>query len=228
MTFRFGFFLWSLLVLSMILTVAPNVRADGWNKETIVTFSHPVEVPGEVLSPGTYVLRLADSQSDRQIVQIFTEDRRRLVATILAIPDYRLVATETPVISFEERPSGSPEAVGSWFYPGDNHGIRFVYPHSRMELAGNSQPAATSATRVVETTSNPEPPAVEAITPPADASVQQEQVEQMVAQNTPMPVMQSVPASLPKTAGNFMALPLAGFGLLFAGATMLRKARTRT
>jgi hypothetical protein len=228
MTFRFGFVLGSLLVLSTILTVAPNVRADGWNKETIVTFSRPVEVPGEVLSPGTYVLRLADSQSDRQIVQIFTEDRRRLVATILATPDYRLVATETPVISFEERPSGSPEAVGSWFYPGDNHGVRFVYPHSRMALAGNSQPAAASATRAVETTRNPEPPAMEAITPPADASVQQEQVGQMVAQNAPMPVMQSVPANLPKTAGNFMALPLAGFGLLFAGATMLRSTRSRT
>jgi Protein of unknown function (DUF2911) len=224
MTFRFRFVLRSLLVVLVALMVAPNVRADGWNKETVVTFSHPVEVPGKVLPAGTYVFKLLSNEADRRVVQIFSEDQAKLLATVMAIPDYRLVATEKPVISFEERPSGSPDAVGSWFYPGDNHGVRFVYPNLRMALADNSQPAATPAPPPAEATTTPAPPAVEAITTPIDASVQQEQERQIVARERPVQPMERVPSSLPKTASNFMALPLAGFGLLFAGATLLRNA----
>jgi hypothetical protein len=40
------------------------------------------------------------------------------------------------VIRFEERSSGEPEALKAWFYPGDNYGIEFVYPHERaVQLA---------------------------------------------------------------------------------------------
>src|SRR5215472_5344987 len=54
-------------------TMSPAV-ADEWNKETKLTFSAPVEIPGKVLDPGKYVFRLLDSSSDRNIVQIFSED----------------------------------------------------------------------------------------------------------------------------------------------------------
>jgi len=40
---------------------------------------------------------------------------------------------ETPdkaILQFEERPSGQPEALKSWFYPGYNSGVEFVYPTS--------------------------------------------------------------------------------------------------
>ena len=221
---RLKFALLSLLVALVTFVAAPSAMADGWDKETVVTFSSPVEVPGQVLLPGTYVFKLADSQSDRGIVQIFSEDHSRLLATILAVPDYRLTPTEKNVISFEERPSGTPEALHSWFYPGDNYGVEFVYPKSTTQLAAaNSQPATPAA------------PVAEAITPPtlpseqqADAVQQQEQ--QIVAQQTPaQPIlMESVPASLPKTAGNFLALPLIGLGLLCGGSTMLYRLRQQS
>ena len=215
-----------ILVVLVVFMVAPIAKADGWDKETIVTFSNPVEVPGQVLPRGTYVFKLADSQSDRHIVQIFTADHRKLLATILAIPDYRLTPTEKTMVSFEERPSGSPEAVGSWFYPGDNHGFKFVYPRSTTQLAADPQPAIPAAA--------PAAPPVEATapaTPPSErealVGTPQEEV-QIVAQATPVQPVQSVPASLPKTAGNFMALPLVGFGLLAGGSIILHKVRQRT
>ena len=105
----------------------PLVKADQW-KESTVDFDAPVQVPGQVLPPGKYVFKLADSQSDRHIVQIFTEDQQDLVATILAIPAYRLNPSDDTVITFEERPTGSPEAVKRWFYPGELYGVAFVYP----------------------------------------------------------------------------------------------------
>jgi hypothetical protein len=106
----------------------PSVRADVWNKESTVTFTAPVQIPNQVLSPGTYVFKLADSQSDRRIVQIFTEDQSKLIATVEAIPAYRLEPTGHALITFEEQPTGTPEAVKRWFYPGDMTGVAFVYP----------------------------------------------------------------------------------------------------
>ena len=211
----------SMLVVLIAFTLAPIAKADGWDKETVVTFSNPVEVPGQVLSAGTYVFKLADTQSDRHVVQIFTEDRK-LLATILAVPDYRLEPTEKTMISLEERPSGSPEAVGSWFYPGDNHGFKFVYPRSTTQLAANPQPA-TPAPAPAEATAPPTPPSER------EAVVSKAQEEPQVAtQETPVQSVESVPASLPKTAGNFMALPLLGFGLLAGGSIILHKVHQRT
>ncbi|HEY1755431.1 MAG TPA: hypothetical protein VGG72_08545 [Bryobacteraceae bacterium] len=111
--------------------MAVRATADEWDKKTTVTFNAPVEVPGTVLPAGTYVFKLLNSPSDRHIVQIYDADEKKLYATILAVPDYRLKPTDKPVLRFEERPSGQPEALEAFFYPGDNFGQQFVYPHKR-------------------------------------------------------------------------------------------------
>src|SRR6202522_2934393 len=115
---------------------SPNVKADDWNQKTVVTFSGPVETPGvhmkgwAVLPAGTYVFKILNSQSDRHIVQIFNQDETQVLTTILAIPNYRLHATNKTVITFRERPAGQPEAVRAWFYPGREWGEEFVYAKS--------------------------------------------------------------------------------------------------
>ena len=77
-----------------------------------------------------------DSNANRNIVQIFDRDEKMLYATILALPDYRLKPSDKTVIQFEERPSGEPPAIKAWYYPGDNSGVQFVYPHDRaVQLA---------------------------------------------------------------------------------------------
>src|SRR5579864_6678030 len=118
-------------------TLSPSARADEFNRKTVITFSGPVEIPGVhmvgwgVLPAGTYVFKVMDSQSDRHIVQIFSQDEKTVYATILAIPSYRLKATDKTVITFRERPAGQPEALRAWFYPGRQWGEEFVYPKAR-------------------------------------------------------------------------------------------------
>ena len=117
--------------------LAPNAKADPWNRKTVMTFSGPVEIPGVhlkgwgVLPAGTYVFKIMDSQSNRHIVQIFNKEETRVYATILAIPNYRLRATDKTVVTFRERPAGQPEALRAWFYPGRNWGEEFVYPKAK-------------------------------------------------------------------------------------------------
>jgi hypothetical protein len=121
------------------LVIAPQVKADTYNKMTTMTFSEPFEVPGvdaQILPAGTYVFKLLDSMSDRNIVQIFNADQTHVYTTILAIPNYRLKSTDKTVLTFAERGAGQPEAIKAWFYPGETWGQEFVYPKKRaIELA---------------------------------------------------------------------------------------------
>ena len=121
---------------TLVVMLTPGAVADEMDKKTIVTFNTPVEVPGKALPAGTYVFKLLDSTANRNIVQIYDKDEKHLLATMLAVPDYRLTPSDKPVIMFDERPSGTPPALKAWFYPGDTFGQQFVYPHKRaVELA---------------------------------------------------------------------------------------------
>jgi hypothetical protein len=141
--------------------LAPSALADEWNRKTIVTFSGPVEIPGVhlvgwgVLPAGTYVFKILDSLSDRHIVQIFSKDEKTIYATILAIPNYRIRATDKTVMTFSERPAGQPEALRAWFYPGRNSGEEFVYPKAKavaLAKATNVPVLFTTAELPQETT----------------------------------------------------------------------------
>lgn len=117
---------------------APRLKADEWNKRTVFTFSAPVEVPGKVLAPGTYVFKLANLETDRNMVEIYNQDETKLLGLFLTVPDYRMVPPSKPLIRFEETAAGNPEAIRAWFYPGDNYGNAFVYPKNRASQLAKS------------------------------------------------------------------------------------------
>jgi hypothetical protein len=112
----------------MFVLVAPAMRADEYNKLTYLTFSGPVQVPGAVLPAGTYMLKLADPDSGRRVIQIWDQEGKKLFTTLLSIPDQMIEAQDEPVVLFTERPSGEPQAIKAWFYPSDRYGYEFVYP----------------------------------------------------------------------------------------------------
>jgi LPXTG-motif cell wall-anchored protein len=207
----------------MLAAMLPQAKADEWNQKTTFTFSGPVEIPGKVLSPGTYVFKLADSQSDRNIVQVFNERENHLYGTYLAIPDYRLQPTGKPVITFEERAAGAPPAVHAWFYPGDNYGHEFVYPKVKTaELATASTaapppPPPATAQAPEENTTSPE------VTAPNNPPPPQENPE--VAQATPPSPPQTesqAPQTLPQTASQFSLMMLIGLLSLASGGLLWR------
>ena len=109
-------------------THVPGAKADDWNRKTIATFSDSVQIPGQVLPAGTYVFKLANT-NDRHIVQIWSADESQLCATVMAIPVYVSEPPDDVYFRIDERPSGEPQAVGAWFYPGDTCGNEFLHPH---------------------------------------------------------------------------------------------------
>lgn len=106
------------------------------SRTTIVTFSAPVALPGVTLPAGSYMFKLADSQTNRNIVQVFDKDRSKIFATILAIPAQREKPADETVITFRESPASMAPAVQYWYYPGETRGQEFAYPKKQaMEIA---------------------------------------------------------------------------------------------
>ncbi|HXJ43495.1 MAG TPA: hypothetical protein VNH18_29705 [Bryobacteraceae bacterium] len=123
-------------VVALTSFLAQPVLADEWNKKTEFQFSAPVQIPGHVLAPGKYVFQLANNEDSQDIVQVFSEasnGTESLVATEMAIPDYMSNTPDKPIIHFDEKPAGTPEAIHSWFYPGENTGWEFIYPKATTQ-----------------------------------------------------------------------------------------------
>jgi len=215
--------------MGLIGTMMPNAKADEWNQKTIFTFSGPVEIPGRVLFAGTYVFKLADSQSDRTIVQVFNESESHLYGTFLTIPDYRLKPTGKPMITFHERASGSPEAVRAWFYPGENYGHDFVYPKTKAVVLAkaNNQPVASmpdeQAVNTIKPAKTMQEPHVVAMkqTPLKAQKPTGEEVEIAEAFQVAPSEPASAPRQLPTTATSLSLIGLIGL-LSLAGAVSLR------
>jgi hypothetical protein len=112
---------------------------------TTVTFSAPVSLPGVTLPAGSYLFRLADSQVNRNIVQVFDKDRSKLFATILAIPAERNEPADETVITFNEAPANTAPAIRYWYYPGDKRGQEFAYPKKQaIEIANAAHTSVLS------------------------------------------------------------------------------------
>src|SRR6267142_2813568 len=81
------------IIIGLIIAFAAffelTAHADELKQATIFTFSQPIQVPGKVLPAGTYVFKLANSDSQRDIVQIFNSEQTHLYATFQTIPTYR-------------------------------------------------------------------------------------------------------------------------------------------
>jgi hypothetical protein len=124
---------------AVLLTSTAALAQTTESRLTNVTFSGPVSLPGKTLPAGTYQFRLADSPSNRNIVQVFDEHGAQLIATFLAIPADRVEAQGDPVITFKETRSDQPPAVHYWYYAGERSGSELVYPKNQAtQIARNS------------------------------------------------------------------------------------------
>jgi hypothetical protein len=196
--------------------------AQTRDNKTTLTFSQPVEIPGHVLPAGTYVFRLADSLSDRHIVQVFNADGSRIIATVLAINNYRLTATNKTVISFNEVPRGSPETIRAWFYPGNNFGQEFVYPKRRaVELAVASKAVVPALTVDVAAVDALKTAPIIAVTPeqrevPVEAAIQTTPPTTATTGSSSVQQTGLEARQLPATAGVLPLIVLFGFASIAA------------
>jgi hypothetical protein len=195
-------------------------------KRTSFTIAEPVEVPGAILKPGSYVIRLKSSATEHNVLQLFSvlqilsPDTSKVFATVVSMPDYNLPPPDNAVFSYFERGAGHPRTMKAWWYPAPNqYGEQFFYPRPQALVIANnakggvlSLPAEMSAV-MMQAAAEPQPPAPQSlpgtappftakVAPPSTADVQMASVKKM--------------ARLPKTAGDFPMVAAAGLLCILA------------
>src|SRR5258708_6583180 len=132
------------LIIAFTLFFELAAHADEADQSTTITFSAPIQVPGQVLPAGSYLFKLVNRDSDLNTVQIFNSDRTVLYATFETIPTQRA-----------EQGGGQPVALLKWFYPGNEIGHEFVYPKAKeKELAHDQQETIVANQHTMHTSDN--------------------------------------------------------------------------
>jgi hypothetical protein len=80
----------SVLLATALTLLAKASEAD---KKTLITANEAIQTQGKVLEADQYVIKLLDSNSDRNVVQIYNAYETKLEMTILANTAYRLSHT---------------------------------------------------------------------------------------------------------------------------------------
>src|ERR1700719_1682289 len=101
------------MIVAFTLFFELAAHADEDDQATEITFSQPIQIPGQVLAAGTYLFKLA-TPDDLNVVQIFSSDRTHLYATLETIPT-ESVQHEDITVTIVEQGAGKPVALLKWF-----------------------------------------------------------------------------------------------------------------
>ena len=224
----------AVMAIGLVGVVLGDVPPD---KKSTLTTATPIEVPGAILDPGTYVVKLVETQNNRNVVTITSVDEKKIFATTICTPH---VAAEDPrhtTFMFYSTPEGANKVLRTWYAPNDRYGQDFVYPPDRaaaLRQMTNTEVPALTAEQSTELTNRPAPVAVvsdaeppKPIEPPAPPPPAPAPAPAPMAEApAPAPATMTADASetLPKTASKTPLVLAAGIlalgvasGLRFAG-----------
>ena len=125
--------------IASVLFLEVAAHADEMDQSIKITFSQPIQIPGQILSAGTYLFKLADP-NDLDVVYVFNAEGTRLYASLDTITAERRQPTGDTVVVLAEQPDGRPETLVKWFYPGNTSGHELVYSkQEEQQLAQDRQ-----------------------------------------------------------------------------------------
>ena len=130
-------------LIAFALFLELTAHADEVNEATIVTFSAPVQIPGQILPAGTYVFQQADPDENLNLVRIFNADRTIVYATLQTASAERNQPGDTTMVLVQPE-NGQPDMLVKWFYPGRSTGHEFLYSKQQeQQIAGGTQETLT-------------------------------------------------------------------------------------
>ena len=136
-------------VIASVLFLEVAARADEMDQSTKITFSQPIQIPGQILPAGTYQFKLADP-NDLDLVRIFNSEGTRLLATLQTITTERAKPTGDTAIVLAEQPEGRPETLVKWFYPGNTSGHELVYSKQEEQQLAQDRQQTTVAKQTAQ------------------------------------------------------------------------------
>jgi hypothetical protein len=121
------------LIIAFTLIFELAAHADESDHATKITFNQSVRVPGQILSAGSYLFKLIDTDATEHVVQIFSANQDVLYGTFLTSSTELQEPASDIELTFAEPESGGLPVLLKWFYPGDEIGNEFVYPKQTEE-----------------------------------------------------------------------------------------------
>jgi hypothetical protein len=102
------------LLIAFMLFVEIAAHADERDQATKLTFGESIQIPGRTLPAGEYLIKIANPDTGRNVVQIFNADGTVLYATLQTVSAERPEPADETVITFGGRlrwAGCSPEVV---------------------------------------------------------------------------------------------------------------------
>jgi len=203
---RFSLLGMGALALVGLAALNPTLKADDYDRKTVISISQPLEVPGVVLAPGTYVMKLFNSSSNRHIVQFMNERQNQQMALTFAVSAERIRPAEKTLLTMYEGAQGSPQALRTWYYPGDTVGQEFLYPHKQAVRISERNNVKVPEIESTERTSVTETAAAVAPAEPVQAAAPETRDESvLIARAEPAP--EPIPAPEPQPVAEPQAPP---------------------
>jgi hypothetical protein len=115
------------LIIAFALFFELAAHADAEDQATKITFSQPIQIPGQVLPAGTYLFKLVNADTGQDMVQISNANGTALYATLQTIETDRPQPTDDTAVALVDQGAGKPDVLLKWFYPGRDTGNEFVY-----------------------------------------------------------------------------------------------------
>lgn len=126
--------------------------ATARDRATTVEFTTATRLPGITLQPGKYVFRLGQPATRQNIVEVYSADGTKRVATLLTVDYATPAAGTTTTVLFDKT---NPPALRAWYFPGEAVGREFVYSEDEAKAI-----YASAATPVLWATWDPNDRAV--------------------------------------------------------------------
>src|SRR5262245_6561227 len=224
----------SVLVV-LVFAMPSGANAITSDKRTYFTFNQPVALPGMTLPAGTYMFRIANPDTSRNVIQVANKQGTESYAMLHTVRAERRDAPKDSEIRFLETAAGAPPAVGTWWYMGERSGYELIYTKEQLAALNSvAQPApAVSESPAVPPIKDPEtsPDVVDgAGVPPVEPADQEAQIAQARPEQLPAPAQQPAPPAtsstreqLPQTASPLALLLLGGVATAGFGLKLLRK-----
>jgi LPXTG-motif cell wall-anchored protein len=198
---------------SALLFIVGAAKGDTDIRRTSqLSLGQPTEIPGMILEPGTYTVKVLDFTNGKVQVQFSNENDSKVIATVIARRARRsnLEDGQTGFTYFQPA-ADAPQALKTWYYVGDEWGEEFVYTkHITLATKDNVQ-----ITQTAQVTTPPK----ETYTPPPAPAPEPAPVAEVSA-----PAPAPAARNLPKTASDLPLLGLVGL-LSLGGAAALYIAR---
>lgn len=207
--------------VTLVLPFAANAQYE--KTKSTLAIPDRVEVPGAVLEPGTYLVRVTDVQANRNVVVFQSADGTKTYATAIATPHRGAKEPANSEFVFYPAAAGQPRVLRTWWARDDVNGQDFYYPAERLAaLQNGSREESPVATDMVPASAPPPvaAPVAAAAPPPAPAPV-----ETMASRDTSSDLNRGTDGdTLPQTASPYPTIGLLGLAAL-AGAWFLGRRR---